>query len=224
MWLVVRLPWRLLTGASLVVSVGAVGVLGPTGNNWFVASLQYLFLFVTGAQLANHRADISAWYRHLPAGLRITLGVASLFLLSTFGLAHAPIQALRGFAYIAPDFGAVLLLLAIIGSRRVQSMLEKAPCLWLGRVSYSLYLSHLVVLLTLVFVMHRFLPIMVILAILPPLALAIAGILYRVVEAPAIAAGQILAGRIDRRIGKDSGRSRGVRAAVLPDCITVLER
>jgi peptidoglycan/LPS O-acetylase OafA/YrhL len=71
------------------------------------------------------------------------------------------------------------------------------PCLWAGRVSYSLYLSHVVLLLTLVSVLHQWVSIYVILLAMPLLALALAGLLYRLLEEPAIALGRRLESRID---------------------------
>jgi peptidoglycan/LPS O-acetylase OafA/YrhL len=54
-----------------------------------------------------------------------------------------------------------------------------------------------VLLLTLVSVFHRFVSIYVILLALPPLALALAGALYRLVEEPAMALGRRLENRIE---------------------------
>lgn len=199
MWAVMRVNWRLMIGSSLLISVVATGTLGTLGNNSLVASLQYVFLFVTGAELARHRVAMALWFQHLDSARRLLLGMTSLALLSVQSLTHVHVRAVRGFAYVAPDIGAVLLLISIIGSTRAQRALENNMCLWLGRVSYSLYLSHLVVLLTLVFTLHRIVPIQVILAAVPPLALVVAAVLYRWLESPAIALGQILAARIDRK-------------------------
>ena len=206
MWLVMRVNWRPLVAASFLISVVAIGALSRTGNHSVVRSMQYAFLFVAGAELAKHREETAAWFRSLARARRIGLGAIGLLLLSMHGLDHIRIHALRSFAYIAPDLGAVLLLIAVLGSPRAQAWLEAKPCLWLGRVSYSLYLSHLVVLLTLVSTLHRFVSIYAILLVLPPLALVVAGVLYRVLEAPSIALGHRLAARIER--GADSCATR----------------
>jgi peptidoglycan/LPS O-acetylase OafA/YrhL len=106
------------------------------------------------------------------------------------------------FAGVAPHLGAILLLISVIGSRRAQEVLEKRPCLWAGRISYSLYLSHLVVLLTLISIFHRLVPISVILVLMIPLALALAEVLFRSLERPAIALGHLLERRIDSSTGR----------------------
>jgi peptidoglycan/LPS O-acetylase OafA/YrhL len=197
MWVVVRMGWRPLVAGSLGLSLAAMGALSHFGDNWALDSLQYAFLFVMGATLAKYRIEITVWYRNLPASLRIAIGLTGVLMLSTHGLTHSGIRLVRALASLAPHIGAVLLLVSVIGSKRAQAFLEAKPCLWAGRVSYSLYLSHLVLLLTLVSLLYRFVSIYVILFAMPPLALALAGVLYRLLEEPAIALGRRLEKRID---------------------------
>jgi peptidoglycan/LPS O-acetylase OafA/YrhL len=197
MWVVVRMGGWSLAAGSFALSLAAMGALSRAGDNWALDSLQYAFLFVTGATLAKYRIEITAWYRNLPPSLRNAIGLTSVLLLSTHGLAHAGIRLVRALASVAPHIGAVLLLVSVLGSKRVQAVLEAKPCLWAGRVSYSLYLSHVVLLLTLVWVLHRFVSIYVILLAVPPLALVLAGALYKLLEEPAIALGRRLERRID---------------------------
>jgi peptidoglycan/LPS O-acetylase OafA/YrhL len=197
MWVVLRTGWWPLVAGSFGLSLAAMGALSHVGENTALDSLQYAFLFVTGAALAKYRMEVTAWYRNLPASLRIAVGVTSLVLLSTHGVAHSSIRLVRAFASVAPHIGAVVLLISVLGSKRAQAVLEMKPCVWAGRVSYSLYLSHVVLLLTLVSVFHRFVSIYVILLAMPLLALTLAGVLYRLLEEPAIALGRRLENRID---------------------------
>ena len=197
MWVVMRMGGWSLAAGSFALSLAAMGALSRAGDNWALDSLQYAFLFVTGATLAKYRTEITAWYRSLPPSLRIAIGLTSVLLLSTHGLAHAGMRLVRALASVAPHIGAVLLLISVLGSKRVQALLEAKPCLWAGRVSYSLYLPHVVLLLTLVWVLHRFVSIYVILLAVPPLALVLAGALYKLLEEPAIALGRRLENRID---------------------------
>ena len=196
MWLVLRLDWRLLAFGSLLVSVAAMGVLRHVSNNWAIDSLQYAFLFVTGATLAKYRIETAAWFSSQPPGVRVAIGITSLVLLGIHSLGFSDRLLVRAFAGVAPQIGALLLLIAVIGSGQVQRLLELKPCLWAGRVSYSLYLSHLVLLLTLVSLLHSFVSIYVILIALPGLALVLAGILNRLVEQPAINLGRLLGNKI----------------------------
>ena len=205
-WLARRVDWRLMIGASWVISIAAAGAVGFTKGYWAVASLQYAFLFVSGAEMAIRRTALTEWFGNLPRLCRRLLFLTSLLLLSTHGLTHASIHAVRTFAYLAPDIGAVGLLTWLLGSPSAQRVLEWKPALWVGRISYSLYLSHLVLLLSVVSVFHRVIPIYIILIAIPPLALVTAQILYQLLEVPAIALGHYLAQRID---GKSAVRVQG---------------
>ena len=196
MWVVVRLNWPPLVAGSLLISLAAMAALRHTHNNWAVDSLQYAFLFVTGATLAKYRNQIALRFRCLPSGVRVAMGIASLGLLGMHSLGFSQSALLRASASVAPHIGAVLLLIGVIGSAPVQKFLELKPCLWAGRVSYSLYLSHLVLLLTLVSFLHSLISIYVILIALPFLALALAAVLHRLVEQPAIDLGRRLGNKI----------------------------
>jgi hypothetical protein len=161
--------------------------------------------------MAKHRAEIAIWFRSLDSTRRIVLATASLFVLSTGGLTHVDSRLIRGCAYIAPDIGAVLLLITIIGSTRVQIALENRRFLWLGQISYSLYLSHLVVLAHSGVQLAPLSPDTGDSDYCTPARARCRGHLYRWLEAPAIALGQFLAMRID---GKARCHAAGLSAAV----------
>ena len=199
MWAVIRADWRKIIGASMAISVAAMFGLSRSGGFWLIDSAQYAFLFVAGAAIAKHRTEVECRFRNLHPACSIFLAAAVVLLLSAHGFAYAGSHAVRQAASLGPFFGAVLLLMLVIGSSRAQQMLERKPCLWVGRVSYSLYLSHLVVLLTLIHLLQGFLPAYLTIVCVPPLALAAAYVLFRFVERPAMALGRILECRIDAR-------------------------
>jgi len=197
MWIVLRVDgWTALAG-SLVISVGAMFTLARSGNFWLLDSGQYAFLFVAGAVLAKYRVEAEGAIRNLCPAARIALAAVAVLLLSAHAFTYVPSHAVRQAASLAPHFGAVLLLVLVIGSTRAQQVLERRPCLWVGRVSYSLYLSHLVVLLTLVHLLHGHMPAYFIILCVPPAAMAVAYVLFRYLERPAITLGRALERRID---------------------------
>ena len=197
MWTVIRTGWRKVIAVSLAVSLGAMAVLNRTADFWLFDSAQYAFLFISGAVLAKHHSQIKTWIQNRSSTYRTAMGAAALLLLSAHGVSHVSSHAVRRAASVAPHFGAVLLLILIIGSPGAQRVLEKKPCLWVGQISYSLYISHVVLLLTLVHLLHGTLPVGLILLCVPPLAVALAHVLYYSVERPSIALGQMLERRID---------------------------
>jgi peptidoglycan/LPS O-acetylase OafA/YrhL len=81
--------------------------------------------------------------------------------------------------------GSVLLVTLCLSSPRAQVILNHAFFYWLGRISFSLYLVHFVVLLSMVHLLHNKLPIWLILCGVIPSCLIAAEIMYRVIELPA---------------------------------------
>ena len=94
--------------------------------------------------------------------------------------------------------GAGGLLVAAAGFPSLAPFLTLPAVGWLARNSYSLYLIHVVVQLTLLHALSAYLPLAVLLPALMPLSLAAAEILYRLVEAPSV--------RWSRTFGPPAGR------------------
>ncbi|WP_309607224.1 acyltransferase [Phenylobacterium sp.] len=74
----------------------------------------------------------------------------------------------------------------------VSSLLRLDPCLFLGRVSYSLYLVHLPILLALVYVLQPHVGLVLPVLLSPALSLGVAAGMYRWIELPGIALGKTL--------------------------------
>ena len=197
MWFVRRKQWAVIVTGSFVISVASMVMLNVKGYSSVVDSCQYLFLFVSGAALAIHRNEVAARIMKAALPMRVCMGVTSLLMLSTRGLAFSQYWTVRRSAQIAPHIGATLLLICIIGSPQTQHFLKQKPLLWLGRVSYSLYLSHVVLLLTLVTLLHRFIPNEVLICVTFVTTFVVSAILYQTLERPAIHLGSVLASRID---------------------------
>jgi peptidoglycan/LPS O-acetylase OafA/YrhL len=198
MRLVNRFSWLPVLACSLVSSAAAIWAFSRIDYNPAVDSLQYAFLFVAGAVLAAHRDAVKSWFRKRSPALRLVLLIVSLLLLSRAG-ARSPFALVRNLLIAGPEIGSVLLLSTVIGSARMHTALENKPLLWLGRISYSLYLSHVVLLMTLGNLLHRIVPISWILIAMFPLALILADALYRFLERPSIGLGHRLANRIEVR-------------------------
>jgi peptidoglycan/LPS O-acetylase OafA/YrhL len=103
---------------------------------------------------------------------------------------------------LANGAGAALLLALLLGADRVRRMLEAAPLVGLGAMSYSLYLVHVPVLLTLLHLMPST-PAWVASVVAPAVSVAAAALLYRLVERPSI--------RLGRQAAEWVGRSRPPR-------------
>lgn len=154
---------------------------GETLSGSFLVSGYFVFFFVLGIGLAVHRVRLGAFLARLPAWSFPALLLCALGLLSS----HV---AANDLAYGA---GAGLLMLMVLEMRGLGRLLRLPPLLWLGRVSYSLYLIHLPVFLLVIYGLPG-VGSGVQVALLVPLSLLAAALFHRLVETPARLCGRAL--------------------------------
>jgi peptidoglycan/LPS O-acetylase OafA/YrhL len=153
-------------------------------------TLQYLYLFSAGATLAFKASEIRILLDRQPPSVRASLWIATLIMV-TF-------PANKHFGLFICGTAAIMLVALSFADTAVDAHLSKAIPKWLGRVSYSLYLLHVPVLL---FVLHCFYgtaPLVVLLAAVIAVSLALAELSYRFVEHPTITLGRFLADKSRR--------------------------
>ncbi|ADV67025.1 acyltransferase family protein [Deinococcus maricopensis] len=189
--------WRpaVIVGAGVALSVAAnagalalAHVSAPLALAWspLLNTAHYLLFFAVGALMAQHSAALGAWYAALPRARKTALLTAGL-LSSSYGglvLAHAGVSSRIGDLLILP--GAFVTVLVFAHEVRLARFAGSAPLQFLGRVSYSLYLYHAVVLLAFVFALHGRAPLPVILGGALLATLPVAALAYLLVERPAI--------------------------------------
>jgi peptidoglycan/LPS O-acetylase OafA/YrhL len=189
--LVALRSWRTLFVASAITSLIALAVvrLVPLHPLWSTAleSAYYVVFFVAGIGLAMHSAAIKKRMAGLGAGR-----VAGLLAASTLAWAVPVGVPIAEFIYAA---AAVAMLCLAMGVERVDNALRRSPLLWLGRVSYSLYLIHVPILLAFVHCLYGVAPLWLILPGAVATSLAGAELIYRAVEAPSIRLGHYLSAR-----------------------------
>ena len=212
MFAVLRWDWRLVLGAA--VAAGIVGgVLTPTSSiaigshtlrvPWTLpwTTLEYLFLFVGGAVMARERARLTTWFRDLPGAARIGLWAlaAGIFVYWPFVIPGNPLR--ENGPIDSPErlipFGlaAAIVVLGVLGSPRVARVLLHPAVHFLGRISYSLYLLHVVVAMVLLHLLlpRGLAPVWVVAVLMPPISVAAAAVFYRLVERPTMELGRRLA-------------------------------
>ncbi|HXH32813.1 MAG TPA: acyltransferase [Plantibacter sp.] len=115
----------------------------------------YLPAFFIGTLIAVRLEDLQAWASARPRRLQWSVLTAVSALLLVASWISRPVvessstagQALWGLSGV----GAAGLIVVAIGSPLARQILEVRPVLWLGRVSFSLYLVHAPILATLAF-------------------------------------------------------------------------
>ncbi|AEI39904.1 acyltransferase family protein [Paenibacillus mucilaginosus] len=190
MYGVIRFSWK--ANILLYVILGFAGFyLGGFGN-----TLGFLLLFVVGALLAKHKDRLIAVYQGLTP-LRKTAVFFFGFCLYSL---HLP-DSLKNSVLITVFtdlnmIGCCILILAAMAKGAFSRLLRHPVLHFFGKISYSLYLLHLIVLIASVRWLHGALPVWLILGIAAIGSIALAALSYYAVEVPSIKIGQKWAARI----------------------------
>ncbi|MBB5058369.1 peptidoglycan/LPS O-acetylase OafA/YrhL [Granulicella aggregans] len=159
-------------------------------------TIAFCGIFLVGSILARHRTTIVARLERLPSWLLNVLLVVSLGLYQYNAALHIP-RFLRDFT--AGLGAAYFIMLALVPGGWLSRTLRLRPLRWLGKVSYSLYLIHMPILMLLAIVLYGKVspgPSVVPFVMLSLLA---AAAFHRWVEMPSMRLGRTLAQMVDRR-------------------------
>ncbi|SFF51156.1 acyltransferase family protein [Blastococcus tunisiensis] len=181
----------------------ALALLGLTalGESTLTAWLVYLPMFGLGTLLAAHREEVGRLLRGMRTWAWGLLLVVALLLVETSWLPSPVAPMIATPLSVA---GAALVVCAFLYSPGAVRVGEFRVSQWIGRRSFSLYLVHEPVLVSLAVVLATTNP-AVILGIGLPLAVLASAVFYRLVEAPA----HRFSGQVGRAFG-GGGRSRAV--------------
>lgn len=186
----------LLAGlGAFLVGEASQRVLGDRGvRSDLPLTLELLYMFVVGALVARHRAAIVAWLRARSRLFRGALFLAALHLYTwEFLPFEAPWLHDGGRDDLAIALGSATLLALALASGSLSGTLRSRPLVFLGRISYSLYLVHAIVELALLNGLGDRLPLGATFAISVTAAFALSVVAWRFVEEPSIALGRRLA-------------------------------
>ncbi len=148
--------WGLALCATVSIVAG-LGVLGDgRGENlgyndldqWAVLLVTVYFgnFFAMGILLAARREGVVRFWQRVPGVMRAMVYVVALcciFATCDMNL-YSDVRMKIVFDYVNAA-GAALLIMLAIADARFAAVLMRRPFLWLGRVSYSLYMVHLLV-------------------------------------------------------------------------------
>ena len=171
----------------LLVSVLASFSLSDSISGSWQATIHFLWMFVAGSALSYNRTDVARLFGGYGRRTALFLWILTLLLL------------IIPFDRVWSDFligsGAVLLICLCLNRSRITDALVRPTWLWLGRVSYSLYLIHLPILILAItggFVFGASISIFV-------LTLALAEVTFRLLEQPSHQIGVRIISAIGRR-------------------------
>jgi peptidoglycan/LPS O-acetylase OafA/YrhL len=172
--------------ALLPITLICGGLYEWTTSEFFM----YLPLFFLWATMAKHLPDLSRVYADLPKWPLLILGAV---LYESYAMAvNAGCDSPLPYFLVHQlcGIGAAILILACVCSWRLKILFDSAPLQFMGKTSYSFYLVHLPILLSIAPVMAKSdAPIWVIWACALILSYTAAGVLHRWVEVPFMGSG-----------------------------------
>ena len=192
-WMVAWLPFAALAVATIFVRSAA----SAAGGTWaatvmdggltaYSDTLYYLAPFALGALLACHRDAVKRHYLALSSWRRLVLGVLAFVLYFYGSRALAALGDHRMLVHDWPTMmGAALGLVVIAYEPAVKAPLDHRLFQYLGRISYSLYLFHPLVLLAALHLFYGRIGLAPLLAGTFVVTLLTADIAYRWLERPA---------------------------------------
>lgn len=180
------LRWRLLGAAGLIVALSAGAAALPASPAWIAQTadtLHYAAYFALGAATAQRIGQIrAALAQCAPTGRMAFLGLGLLLIWRPSYSEAAALTAL----------GAAIVICAALLPGGIERLLMRPALRWLGKISYSLYLMHVPVLLTIYYLARDSVPLAAILVAAFPASLLAAWAFHIAVEAPSMRLGSAL--------------------------------
>ena len=175
-----------LTWALICVVVGTIAGRFLSAE---AETLSVIGTFGVGFLLAKHRHELVEWYRSQPVARRGLIAATGVGLYTI--APHLPVLLFH-FRVIPITAGALLLTVVALGSPLAGRFLGLGPVRFLGRVSYSFYLYHAIVIIAVLHAGYGRVPVGVLLVATAFITTALAWVSYAFVERPGIALGRRL--------------------------------
>ncbi|MCZ8516496.1 acyltransferase [Paenibacillus filicis] len=196
MFLVINLNWRinLLIGA-LSSLIGITLLRFDSGADMFTNyydTFHYIFIFIMGALVAKHKEDLIHIFNKFKHNI---LFVILNFVVYVFGYKYISYYGGALPSKVSDwltAFAGVVFIIAILGKQSWGNVLRKKIFTYLGQISYSIYLFHILILITLINVFHNKLHDSIIFILTIILTLIVSSLTYFIVERPSIRLGKIL--------------------------------
>lgn len=148
----------------------------------------YAQFFAVGIFVAQHMTTIQFVVRRIPKPVHIAAIIVAALIPYKF---YEDRFIVSDLFYLAVATGIVVYAISFY---RAGQVLSAGILQWLGRISYSLYLVHMPLLMAMTWLFYRYLPMDVIMLLTLPVIFITAEVTHRFVEVPAMDLGRRLAG------------------------------
>lgn len=211
---IIKYNWKRSLFFGIIVSLTLwalilliVNIIDINSIEFFLKSIAktcyYTAFFIIGAVFAKHRFTIIDRVRFMPISTKI-LGFIVFILLYNFQwisfgfgkLKFSESIIISSATQLITDYAiatsVILLFALVLSSNKFQVLLSKKPLTFLGKISYSLYLVHSIVLLAMIHLFYQYLTMGLILVMIPVISLLTAVPYYYFVEKPSMKIGKYL--------------------------------
>lgn len=206
--LLLRINWKYSLSLGLLLSLISFGLIKTfstefntaVSTNYFI-TLHYLSMFILGTLIVKHREFIMLSARIMRRSVITTILLVGFMCFNNPKIPYMFIGKLYNemdylLYLIIKDWiialGATILIIFALNLRSFSMILLMIPIRFLGKISYSFYLVHPLVLLILVFSLYGLLPVPIILIMSFILSIVLANLCYKYIEVPSINLGRKL--------------------------------
>ncbi|MFD0587828.1 acyltransferase family protein [Paenibacillus sp. GCM10027627] len=164
------------------------------GYSSYILTPHYLAFFTLGSILAKYRESIKEIYMRLNLIVKFTLVVVGLVLYMYNWLILPDNSLLHMFIFNdwSIAIGGSIFIVVSMNSVVMKRVLLFNPVHYIGKISYSIYLYHLIMMLTMLYVLNGMFSVPVILLMSVPVTLIVSAIMYHLIEVPSMRLGKIL--------------------------------
>lgn len=212
LWTLIKYRWRALPFYFLA-SFGCVllilhtggdvrGVIEPTFVQSLISTGDFIIFFVMGALLAVERKNIISAIANLTKWKQLFLFLVMACLLLKSGNMETGIK--YAFFDFTQGIGAAILIALTLSVKKFDKILNHTIFVWLGRISYSLYLVHIPIIYSIIQTIGASWPLWLTSIISIFLSLSGAELITRYIENPGIVLGKNLTKRFPASVKKSS--------------------
>ncbi|MEK8127479.1 acyltransferase [Paenibacillus filicis] len=165
--------------------------------SWYSITLHYMFMFVIGALLAKHREFLIEQLKKTSRRTRLIFFVAAVLLLGLKipggMLPFGNPSLIKFVSEWGNSMGAAMLVILALSGGWFSKFLLLKPIHFIGKLSYSIYLYHLIALVTLINLLYGLLPFWLMLVIAFLATIGVSALSYYWIELPSVAWGKYMA-------------------------------
>nr|WP_169090857.1 acyltransferase [Paenibacillus sp. PL91]MBC9204659.1 acyltransferase [Paenibacillus sp. PL91] len=162
------------------------------GYSSFILTPHYVAFFMLGGLLAKYQKKISEIYKKINVTYKISLVVLALIMYMYNWLVLPNNSTLHLFIFNdwAIATGCVIFITLGLNSKLVKVFLLLKLVNYVGKISYSLYLYHIPVILGSLYFLHGLMPVRLILFVSFAFSFIVSAIMYHMVELPSVNLGK----------------------------------